>query len=455
MKYTDNSLQRKPKFSLSEFNAVFRDEINENFGRYFYLFFLIFIFSNLVWIWSEKLYVSSLHGINILIIYSIAVLIMFIAKYAGSVFYTKKMWSEHKPHRYPRVDVIVPAFNEGESIYSTIKSIARSDYPKSRLKIVVVNDGSTDNTSFFVKKAIKDFGKKNDILFFNEKKNRGKRSVLTKSIKSTNGEIIVLVDSDSFVHIKGLKEIVKPLLINKKIGAVAAHTRVYNSGTNLLTRMQEVQYFNAFRATKAVESLLGMVTCCPGCFSAYRRSALMPILTEWSEQKFLGVKCTYGEDRGLTNLILRSGFNTVYCQNAEVSTIVPDKFMSYVKQQLRWKKSFLRENMVMITYLWKRNYIISMYVAFERIVAPIGAVILFTLLLTNLLFANKGFPYIYILALSYSLIILCQGLYYKVNNPHKKSWLFGAACVTLFQLLLMYQLPYAIITTRNSGWGTR
>ena len=102
--------------------------------------------------------------------------------------------------------------------------------------------------------------------------------------------------------------------------------------------MQAVRYFVAFRVCKAAESIFGAVTCCSGCFSAYRREAIAPVLERWENQRFLGRPATYGDDRSLTNFVLRD-WNVRYDELARSRTIVPAHFRLFLRQQLRWKRS--------------------------------------------------------------------------------------------------------------------
>ncbi len=94
-------------------------------------------------------------------------------------------------------------------------------------------------------------------------------------------------------------------LADRRVGAVCGHADVLNVRETWLTRMQAVRYFVAFRVVKAAESVFNAVTCCSGCFSAYRREAIMPRLEWWENQTFLGVESTFGDDRSLTNCVLR------------------------------------------------------------------------------------------------------------------------------------------------------
>src|SRR3989344_9583145 len=134
--------------------------------------------------------------------------------------------------------------------------------------------------------------------------NRGKRHGMAEGVKLAKNEIVVFIDSDSFIDKDCLKHLVK-YFSNPMVGAVSGHTDVFNRDTNLLTQMQAVRYYIAFKIYKAAESTFGSVTCCPGCCSAYRKKYLLEILDQWMNQKFLGVECTFGDDRSLTNYIIR------------------------------------------------------------------------------------------------------------------------------------------------------
>ena len=123
---------------------------------------------------------------------------------------------------------------------------------------------------------------------------------------------------------------------------MAGHTDVANLQHNVLTRMQAMQYYVAFRIYKSAEALFGSVMCCSGCFSAYRRDAVVPVLDAWLGQTFLGQPSTFGDDRSLTNFVLHR-WRVLYAPDARATTNVPEHLKQFLRQQLRWKKSWLRE----------------------------------------------------------------------------------------------------------------
>jgi hyaluronan synthase len=205
-------------------------------------------------------------------------------------------------------------------------------------------------------------------------------------------------------------------------------------------------------SAKALESLLGFVSCCPGCSSAYRRSAILPIMTPWLEQSFLGVRCTYGDDRSLTNLVLKTGWKTVYNEKAVVYTIVPTTFNKYNKQQIRWKKSWLRESIVVLSFVWKRNPFTAFLMIADTLTpffAPIViARIVFVYSITN----HHGLLYY---TIGIIIFATCLGLFYRIHNYRGKNWLKGALFSSLIAILTFWQLPYALMTLKDSKWGTR
>ena len=105
--------------------------------------------------------------------------------------------------------------------------------------------------------------------------NRGKRAAMAAGIRATDAEIVAFVDSDSVLEEDAVRELVQGFA-EEKVGAICGHADVLNVRATWLTRMQAVRYFVAFKVVKAAESVFSAVTCCSGCFSAYRREAILP-----------------------------------------------------------------------------------------------------------------------------------------------------------------------------------
>ena len=217
------------------------------------------------------------------------------------------LWARYRPYPpaagpLPRLTVIIPAYNEGAMVEKAIAAVAASDYPADRMEIICIDDGSTDDTWFYIKQAQRRYPHLLRPIRFAA--NRGKKEGLYAGFTRGRGEVFVTIDSDSIIAPDALRHLVAPLLHDGLIGAVAGNVKVYNRNQSLMGKMQGVRFVN-LDYLRASQSLYRAVVCTPGSLSAYRRTALMPHLTAWRRQTFLGAPCHHSEDRALTNFILQ------------------------------------------------------------------------------------------------------------------------------------------------------
>lgn len=378
-------------------------------------------------------------------IYGLVVCAYILSRFFLSLFYRRG--SDHGIE--PRVAVVMPAFNEEEAIAGSVRSILALDYPRDRLEVVVVDDGSTDATFERMTEVAKEDSRV-EVIHFSE--NRGKRAAMAAGIAATQAEIVAFVDSDSVLEPDAMRVLVQGFA-DPRVGAVAGHADVMNVRESWLTRMQAVRYYVAFKVMKAAESVFGAVTCCSGCFAAYRREAIMPHLKAWEHQRFLGRPSTYGDDRSLTNHVLRK-WKVTYEAGAVSHTIVPPTVSKFLRQQIRWKRSWTRESLVVARFIWKKHPIasISTYVGIVLpLLAPITAA---RALAWQPIAAGAGAPLIYLLGI-YAMALV-YGLYYALRHSRYDTlWVFGVLFVFFYLAFLLWQTYWAILTARASGWGTR
>lgn len=282
------------------------------------------------------------------------------------------------------------------------------------------------------------------------KVNKGKREGMAECVRKSQNEIIIFIDSDSFVKTNTAKELVK-YFIDSKVAAVAGHAFVANADKNVLTKMQAVRYYVAFKAYKAAEALFESVTCCSGCCSAYKKSHILEVLDKWLNQSFLGVRCTYGDDRSLTNFLLKKGYKAVFSPGATAYTFVPDTFKKFMRQQLRWKKSWVRESIKAGLFIWKKNPIMSISFYLGVILPLLAPVVVFRALFWYPYATGKA-PWFYLFGLF--LMAIVYGLYYYIFTRDKK-WIYGVLFATFYTIILIWQLPWAILNLRDARWGTR
>lgn len=348
----------------------------------------------------------------------------------------------------PSVSIIITAFNEEDAIYRTVECCYAIDYPKRLYEVIVVDDGSSDATVAEVRRAQERWPTLKLHVF---ERNKGKREAMAAGAYDSTGEILVYVDSDSFVRKDGVHKIVQGFA-DLRVAAVAGHTEVANVTENSLTKMQQARYYVAFRVMKAAESIFGTVTCCPGCFSAYRRSCVMEVLEPWLGQHFLGIQATFGDDRSLTNYLLRK-YRVIYAADAVATTIVPERHKQFLKQQLRWKKSWFRETLIAATFMWKKHPFAA--IAFYAqllfpIIAPI--LILRICLWLPIVHGDLVSPVIYLLG-TIMIGLMFSGYYLFWKND--RYWIYGLYFTLYYLIFLVWQMPYAIATQRDNRWGTR
>ena len=381
-------------------------------------------------------------------VYSVVVCMFIMSRFLFSLFYRPAPIPRGKGPE-PTVAVVMPAFNEQDAVAASIASLLTVDYPSEKLEIVVVNDGSTDDTLSEIERAAAG-SEIVQVMSFPE--NRGKRAAMAAGIRATSAEIISFVDSDSSLERDALRRIVRGFA-EPKVGAIAGHAEVENSRESWIARMQAVRYFVAFRVCKAAESIFGAVTCCSGCFSAYRRAAIAPVLERWEHQRFLGRPATYGDDRSLTNFVLRSWI-VRYDERARSRTIVPTTFRVFLRQQLRWKRSWTRESLIVGRFIWRRSPAASVWAylgIFLPLVAPLVAI---RALAWQPAVVGAGAPIVYLIGI-YAMALV-YGLYYGLRHGRYDTlWVFGVLFVFFYLAFLLWQTWYAILTSRNSSWGTR
>jgi hyaluronan synthase len=377
--------------------------------------------------------------------YALLVSVYILSRFALSTLYRPMRRGTSEP----TVAVVVAGFNEEEDIERTIEALLVVDYPRNKLGIVVVNDGSTDGTLDAIKRVAATDVRVTIVDFSH---NRGKRHAMAAGLEASEGEIVVFIDSDSIVDPNGIREIVKPFA-DDRVGAVCGHAEADNVRATWMTRMQAVRYFVAFRVVKAAESLFGAVTCCSGCFSAYRRSAIEQHMKGWLDQRYLGVACTYGDDRSLTNFVLKD-HRVLYQSTAKVATVVPKNFKQFLRQQMRWKRSWTRESPRLAAFVWRKNIVAALFAYIGialTLLSPVAAV---RSLAWRPLVLHAGPPMIYVIGLA--AMALVYGLYYATHKGFRNGlWLHGVGYIFFYIVFLLWQQYWAIVTSRNTSWGTR
>lgn len=354
-------------------------------------------------------------------------------------------------------DLIIPVYNEGKHIYKTIKSISKNK--NKDVNVIIINDGSTDDTSFWIDRACEDFYNLK-INVINLIENKGKKYALYRGILESRSKFFITIDSDSVIKKNSIKNILKPFN-DPLIGAVAGNIRVENISNGYIPGMMDVIFVFSYEFLKSAQSKTGHVLCTPGALSAYRKSAVMPILEEWLNQKFLNEYTIIGEDRALSSLLIKNDWKVVYQSSAIAYTTIPENYCNFCKMLLRWVRGDVRENILMFPYVIKKlsfkNFksiiLFLHYVSFNiGIFLPITFI---PALLINMFISFEMFKfliiYIGIITLIWSVIptIVYIRKCSFVNSFY--SFIYG-----IFSLLFLSWIPiYSLFTLKNNKWLTR
>jgi hyaluronan synthase len=393
--------------------------------------------------WHVEVKVAFLRGNILTPLYTILVSSYVLSRFVLAAFYR----APRDAGLTPRVAIVVPAFNEGAAVARTIHSCMALNYPADRIELVVVNDGSTDDTWEQMLAAAADYPR-GAVRCVDLGQNLGKRAAMAAGIRATSAEILVFVDSDSMPAPGAVRKLVQGFA-DPRVGAISGLTYVRNAETNTLTRMQAARYYVSFQLLKSAESVLGAVACCSGCFAAYRREAIAPLLDRWEHQRFLGVACTYGDDRALTNRVIKAGWITRYDSEAEAWTDAPDRYRKFFRQQLRWKKSWSREGPLLLSHIWRSRTRALPSVAVQTGAGLLSPIVIGLTLARTV--AGGHSPLIYFLGLY--LVSMGYALTYRTLRDDG-MWLY-AFLGTFFYIAFSPQLLWAIARIRDGKWGTR
>jgi hyaluronan synthase len=352
------------------------------------------------------------------------------------------------PAYEPGVSIVLAVFNEPlEILKQVIKFAQETNYPKNKKEIIVVDDGSTNDSVKELSKLVNPDEVK--IIFL--KKNKGNKFARMEGVRASKGEILVFVDSDTFLEKDSILNIVAPFK-KPKVGSVSGHLDVQNWGKNLLTKFQEVWYFIGFRVYRGAESEMGMVSCCAGAFSAHRRIAITPELErELLYGKFMRLEVTAGVDRAITNLILKQGYEALYQANAVAKTVVPDTGRTFLKQQVRWTKSWIRETFYMATFAYKRRSK-GIFFYLSTLIHVVNYAFLCFMIYLCPFIISEGY-----LATTYYLISLSAlGLLYALYaRKHTHAWSSRISFQLVFSLISFPIFVYSLLTLGDTSWGTR
>ena len=378
--------------------------------------------------------------------------VTFYSVFAGLFVITRFLFAAlyHAPYddkNYnPSVTVLVPCFNEGEAIRKTIERIFSTGYPDDQLEVVCVNDGSRDDSWEHILEAQT---RHPHLVAVNFEHNRGLCHGWGVAITMARGEFMVCVDSDTFVFPNSLHKLMQGFK-DPSVGGISGHCDVENASVNALTKMQDVRYYFSYKIMKAAESVFGTVSCLPGCFSAYRRACVLEVADKWINATVWGEHGNFADDRSLTNQILRN-YKIIYDDTALATTIAPEKWRQYIRQQARWSRSYLREIWKTGKFMWRKHPVpaLSWYaMMWMPIIEPF-------VMIDALVVAPIQAGYI---TPSYTIGVFSITAVWSLHffwTTGRRWWWAGFLFTLSYMCFFSWQIYWALATLNGKGWGTR
>jgi hyaluronan synthase len=406
----------------------------------------------------------------------------------------------HLHDNKPLVTIIVPVKNEEENIRRCVQSCVDSTY--SPKEIIVVNDGSTDQTPRILDQMHKEYPY---LHIIHLSKSIGKKKAIEMATEIAKGEIYVFMDSDCNMAIDAVENAVKIFLSDRTIGAVTAHGRVRGAENgSTLKKLQDVWYDGQYRIIKGMESSFSALTCCSGAFTAFKRAAVQPYMHAWAHDRFLGGEFKFATDRRLTAYVLgakppsqkesensgesqrasgassymsllatgnddyesmrRSSDSEVvtedkpsfqwklkYSPHVRVSIGPPETFPSLIRQQIRWRKSFIRSIFATGRVYWRRPFFAALLYYLQvglKIVRPY--VVFWALILLPLLSNDYYSGIFYVVSVIFTGMI--YGIDFRLRNPGSSLWLYRPLITVLSTFVFSWLLIYAAMTIKKSAW---
>jgi N-acetylglucosaminyltransferase len=349
----------------------------------------------------------------------------------------------------PTVTIVVPMFNEGRSIYDTIRSFAKLKYPPHKLSVTIVDDCSTDDSYEWACKGARDFA---NVRVLKNPFNMGKRRGINHAVREATAEIVVSVDSDVIVYPTAIRELVARFT-SPEIAAVGGRVHVSNPNENWLTKLQTIKYYFGQEHLKNLERGLEQVMCLSGCLTAYRRSVLMELEPILENRNILGVAIKYGEDRFLTHQIVKRGYKTRMTMDAMCFTKAPPTLKGYFNQQLRWKRSNIVDYLVGLTHAWRLHPLLCLHYF---------SLLLLLVVYPSVIALHLAEGKFFELAMFHLEIVALFGLIYSLAPSVRKlpPWLRVHPIAFLPMAVMMpvaYLLltPLGLFTLDSSSWETR
>ncbi len=369
----------------------------------------------------------------------------------------------------PLVSMMVAVYNEEEFIEQCLNSMLAQTYPN--VEIIVANDCSTDNTADILRR----YQTNPRVRVLNLARNMGKKKALAEAMLEARGTIFLFTDSDSIIGGHAVERVVDIFKTQPRVGAISGHTRANNANKNLLTHIQDTWYEGQFSIRKAFESSFGAVTCVSGPLAAFRREAVFNLIPLWINDTFLGSEFKFATDRTKTALVLAHKHYTkvarrryphslfitrethppqnwyvVYTKAAQARTNVPESFGTFLKQQIRWKKSFIRNIWLTGSFYWRKPLPAAIMYYLRALFVFAGPFIVFRHLVWLPFTGDLYSASLYILGILF--VGFTFAALHKIENPQDDVWVYRPLMNLISTFVLSWLIFYSLFTIKKMVW---
>jgi biofilm PGA synthesis N-glycosyltransferase PgaC len=330
---------------------------------------------------------------------------------------------------YPKISLLIAAYNEAENIAETFRGIKGQDYPAD-IEIVVVDDGSTDDTIGVIQSL--------DVsnLKIVRAHHGGKAQALNEGLKHLSHDIVVCIDADTFLHPQALRRIVARFLTDPPgTAAVAGCVLVKNSRSTFMTRMQEWDYFTGIASAKRQQSLYQGTLVAQGAFSAFHTKVV---------KAHKGWPSVIGEDIVLTWALIKSGWRVGFEPTAIGFTTAPTTMKAFFRQRKRWARGMIEGLKQHGHLVWSSSRLSSFFIGIDFII-PLMDLFYTFVFLPGIILALFG--YYYIVGMT-TLLVLPMAFLIVFFMYRKQKMVFKALQLRVrqnFTGFLVYMLIYQAI----------
>jgi hyaluronan synthase len=387
------------------------------------------------------------------------------------------------------ISVIIPIYNQRNIIGIVIDAMYRSNY--KNIEVIAVDDGSTDGT-----KEILDHLTCRYVNFrVIHQKRGGKRKAIATGFYASKGQYLLHIDSDSIIDENAITEIMKVFNANRNVGSITGELKIWYANKNFIMKMQDAMYDFSCNINKACESAFKSVTCCSGSLAAYRRDVVVNFMSCWmnsnrqcsnDNEVDRAVKASLIEPKvskdflpalwPLRNLKLRlmksaieyddaddrlltaqslTKWESVYVSTAIAYVEAQDTWKSFIKQQIRWTKGFLRSNLYLGMYFWrKRHPIISIVYYLDVISCYAMPITLLTVLIYEPLALEQAWTSLVFVGFVI-LSALAHGIDTKLRWSESIVWKYMPLMNVFRTFVLSWLLLVALWNFRKNSWMTR